>query len=156
MLRKRLVYFLISAAVILGHQIAQSLVFPAVAEHGGPLALLPFFNLVEVWNPGISFGMFRELTHGQWLLSGMAIVITVILLRWLWRTDDRLTATALCLVIGGAIGNIIDRLRYGSVADYLDFHLGGYHWPAFNVTDMAIVIGVGLLAFSNKKLSTHS
>lgn len=145
MLRKRLGYTLIAIAVILGHQLVRILVFPAVEKHGEPLAVLPFFNLVEVWNPGISFGMFRELVHGQWLLSASAIGITLFLLRWLWRTDDRLTAAALCLIIGGAVGNTIDRLRYGAVADYLDFHAFGYHWPAFNVTDMAIVVGVGML-----------
>jgi signal peptidase II len=151
MLRKRLGYLIIAAAVILSHQMAQWLVFPAVAEHGGPIAVLSFFNLVEVWNPGISFGMFNDLTHGQWLLSALALAITFILLRWLWRTHDKFTSIALALVIGGAVGNTVDRLRYGAVADYLDFHAFGYHWPAFNITDTAICIGVIMLMLPLRK-----
>ena len=138
-------YLSLSALVIFLHQLAQTWIYGLIEAHGGSITVLPFFNLVKVWNRGISFGMFNSLAHAQWLLSGMAIIITFILLRWLWRTDDRLTAAALCLVIGGAVGNTIDRLRYGGVADYLDFHAFGYHWPAFNLTDCAIVGGVLVL-----------
>ena len=91
--------------------------------------------------------MFNNLVYGQWLLSVLAIVITLFLLHWLWRTTDRLTAAAIALIIGGAVGNTVDRLRYGAVADYLDFHAFGYHWPAFNLTDSAIFVGIVLLVF---------
>lgn len=142
---KHIRYLSLSGLVVLLHQLAQTWVYDLIEVHDGHIAVLPFFNLVEVWNSGISFGMFNGLTHGQWLLSGISIIITLVLLRWLWRTSDRLTTTALCLIIGGAVGNTIDRLRYGAVADYLDFHAYGYHWPAFNLTDSAIFIGVFLL-----------
>jgi signal peptidase II len=138
-------YLLLSALIIILHQLAQTWVYGLIETHGGHIAVLPFFNLVEVWNPGVSFGMFKQLTHGQWLISALAFAITLFLLRWLWHAQDRLTATALGLIIGGAVGNTIDRLRFGAVADYLDFHAFGHHWPAFNVTDMAICIGVCLL-----------
>ncbi len=142
---KRWRYLFLSMLVILLHQLAQTWVYDLIEAHGGQITILPFFNLVEVWNKGISFGMFNDLSYGQWLLSGMAMIITLVLLRWLSRTDDRLTAAALCLIIGGAVGNTIDRMRFGAVADYLDFHAYGYHWPAFNLTDSAIFIGVILL-----------
>jgi signal peptidase II len=142
---KRWRYLSLSALVILLHQLAQTWVYGLIEAHGGHIEVLPFFSLVEVWNHGVSFGMFNKLVYGQWLLSGMAIIITLILLRWVSRADDRLTIIALCLVIGGAIGNVIDRVRFGAVADYLDVHAFGYHWPAFNMTDAAICIGVGLL-----------
>lgn len=138
-------YLLLSALIVLLHQLAQTWVYQLIEAHGGHITVLPFFNLVEVWNRGVSFGMFNNLVYGQWLLSTLAIVITLFLLRWLWRTTDRLTAIAIALIIGGAVGNTIDRLRYGAVADYLDFHAFGYHWPAFNLTDSAIFMGVVLL-----------
>ncbi len=147
-------YLFLSALVILLHQLAQTWVYGLIEAHGGHIEVLPFFSLVEVWNHGVSFGMFNKLAYGKWLLSGMAIIITLILLRWLSRADDRLTAAALGLIIGGAVGNTIDRLRFGAVADYLDFHAFGHHWPAFNMTDTAICIGVGilvLLSFRPKK-----
>lgn len=144
-------YLSIPAFVILFHQLAQTWVYSLIEAHGGHIAVLPFFNLVEVWNPGVSFGMFKQLAHGQWLLSALAIGITVILLRCLWSTRDSLTAAALGLIIGGAIGNTIDRIRFGAVADYLDFHAYGQHWPAFNFTDSAVCIGVFLLVLPKKK-----
>lgn len=145
-------YLFLSAIIILLHQLAQTWVYQLIEAHGGHITVLPFFNLVEVWNRGVSFGMFNNLVYGQWLLSALAIVITLFLLRWLWRTTDRLTAIAIALIIGGAVGNAIDRLRYGAVADYLDFHAFGYHWPAFNLTDSAVFIGVvSLLTFPSKR-----
>lgn len=138
-------FLLLTPLVAATHQLGQAAAFRAVDNHGGPVEILPFFGLVEVWNPGISFGMFKGLAYSQWVLSFIAIGITMFLLRWLSRTEHGLTATALGLVIGGAVGNTIDRLRFGAVADYLDFHVYGRHWPAFNATDVAIVIGIGLL-----------
>ncbi len=141
----KLYFLIISAIVIAGHQAARLIIFPFTADHGGLIKVTPFFNLVEVWNHGISFGMFRELAYGQWLLSGVSLIIVVLFLFMLRKTQDRVSIVAYSLIIGGAIGNVFDRLRFGAVADYLDFHLFDYHWPAFNVTDMAIVSGVFLL-----------
>ena len=99
-----------------------------------------------VWNPGISFGMLGRLGDlGPWLLIGCAVAIAVALAFWLLRESRPLTRLALGLVLGGAIGNAIDRIRFGAVVDFLDFHALGYHWPAFNVSDSAIVVGAGLL-----------
>lgn len=145
----------ITTLVVALHQLARIVVFPAVAGQGGPIEVLPFFNLVEVWNRGISFGMFSNLAYGQWLLSGLSMTIIVAFLIWLRKVDNTFTAIALCLVIGGALGNLVDRLSFGAVADYLDFYAFGYHWPAFNLTDSAIFLGAVLLLFS-KPLSGYS
>jgi signal peptidase II len=111
-----------------------------------PVVVLPFFNLVLVWNPGVSFGMFGgDKALEPWILVGLALAISIGLLIWLARERDRVTALAIGLVLGGAIGNVVDRLRHGAVVDFLDFHVSGYHWPAFNVADAAIVVGALLL-----------
>ncbi len=107
-----------------------------------------FFNLVTVWNYGISFGMFSQgSSQSAWIFAVLALAITGGLVAWLHRAPDRLVATALGCVIGGAIGNVVDRLRLGAVFDFLDVHVLGWHWPAFNVADSAICVGVGLLLF---------
>jgi signal peptidase II len=80
-----------------------------------------------------------------WLLSGLALAVVIGLLVWLRRTEHWLIAIGLGLVIGGALGNVVDRLRYGAVVDFLDFHAAGYHWPAFNVADAAICIGAAVI-----------
>ena len=82
---RNLYYLLIAALVIVLHQLAQTVVYDWIEAHGGQLQVLPFFNLVEVWNPGISFGMFRNLAYGQWILSVVSIVITLVMMGWLWR-----------------------------------------------------------------------
>lgn len=110
------------------------------------IQLAPFANLAPVWNRGISFGMLSGLPgSGPIILSLLALAIAGALSAWLWRTHRLSLGLALGLVIGGAIGNVIDRLHYGAVVDFLDFHVLGYHWPAFNVADSAITIGVFLM-----------
>lgn len=111
------------------------------------IEVTPFFNLVLVWNYGISFGMFsnRDSSMGKYVLIALALVIIGILLKWLINAVTRVQAASIGLVVGGAVGNIIDRILYGAVADFLDFHIAGWHWPAFNVADSAICIGVIVL-----------
>ena len=107
-----------------------------------------FFNIVMVWNKGASFGLFS--TQSPWtqaILGGFAIVISIVLAVWMYRARSKWLAVALGFVIGGALGNAIDRAIYGAVADFLDFHADGYHWPSFNVADIAISVGVVLLLF---------
>jgi len=83
--------------------------------------------------------------HAPWLLSGLAGAVVVALVFWLRRVDHPLPGIALGLIIGGALGNVLDRVRYGAVVDFLDVHALGYHWPAFNVADSAICVGAALL-----------
>ncbi len=102
-----------------------------------------FFNLVLVGNRGVSFGLFAS--DSAWVqpaFAAFAVSIAVFLGVWLYRAENRFLAIALGLVIGGAIGNAIDRLWHGAVIDFLDFHVAGYHWPAFNIADSAITVGV--------------
>ena len=109
------------------------------------IEILPFFNIVMVWNRGISFGLFNEHGNGPLALTVLAMIIVATFGVWLFRTGSAMIAAALALIIGGALGNVLDRVRFGAVADFLDFHIGALHWPAFNVADSAICIGIALL-----------
>jgi signal peptidase II len=110
-------------------------------------AVTDFFNLVLVFNSGAAFSFLAGAGGWQkWFFVGLALVISVWLLSMLRQhATERLLPTALSLVLGGALGNVIDRLRFGAVVDFLDVHIAGWHWPAFNVADSAITIGVGLM-----------
>lgn len=111
-----------------------------------PIEVTGFFNLTTVWNRGVSFGMLAHSAEwGRWGLVALSVVISIGLLSWLWRCGKPLLASALGLIVGGALGNVVDRAVYGAVYDFLDFHAFGYHWPSFNVADSAISIGVLLL-----------
>lgn len=111
-----------------------------------PIAVSSFFNLVLVWNKGVSFGMLDGIgALTPWVLSGLSLGVVIGLLFWLRQSVHPLIAVGLGMVIGGAFGNVIDRLRYGAVVDFLDFHVAGYHWPAFNVADAGICVGAGLI-----------
>jgi len=117
----------------------------------GIVPLTPFLDLVLIWNTGISYGLLRqEGPLGQWVLLALKAAAVVLLWIWLARTSSRLTALSLGLIIGGAIGNAIDRLAYGAVADFVLFHVTtasfSFKWYVFNLADVAIVAGViGLL-----------
>ena len=106
----------------------------------------PFFNLILTWNRGMSFGLFnRDSAWNAALVSVLAVVIVTVLLVWLWRTKSAVVAAGIGLVAGGAIGNVIDRLRLGAVTDFLDFHWYDWHFATFNLADSGITVGVGLL-----------
>lgn len=113
-----------------------------------PVTLAPFFDLVLVWNTGISFGLFSGHRRPT-LLIAVSLAIIAILLVGLYKNSSPWMAAALGLVIGGAMGNVIDRLRFGAVADFFDAHIGPYHWPAFNIADSCIFIGVVVLCASS-------
>ena len=120
-----------------------------LANH--PLRLGPFFDFVLTRNTGISYGLFQtQGALGQWVLLGFKALAVILLWLWLARCKDRLTALSLGLIIGGAVGNAIDRLAYGWVADFVLFHVSSgtwrFNWYVFNLADVAIVAGVvGLL-----------
>ena len=136
----------IAAVVLVADQIVKAWILSWLGPAPVAVALTPFVNLVSVWNYGISFGLFNTgSAAAAYLFVVLALAIASALVVWLKRTDRRLIAAALGLIIGGAIGNIVDRLRFGAVYDFLDFHVLGWHWPAFNVADTGVSIGVALL-----------
>lgn len=115
---------------------------------GKRLQILPFFNILMVWNPGISYGLFPA--HGRSgtvLLTVFSVLAVGGLGWWLWNARRSALAIGLGLVIGGALGNLIDRLVYGKVADFFHFYAGHYHWYVFNVADCAITVGVVALLY---------
>ena len=127
-----------------------------------PVAIAPFFDLVLVWNQGISYGLLpQQDALGRLALVLFAIVASLGLAVWLARQTSQLAAASIGLIIGGAIGNVIDRIAYGAVADFFSFHAFGFEWYVFNIADTAIVAGVlGLLYESlfrgHKKAGNHS
>ncbi len=116
------------------------------------IAVLPFFNLTYVHNTGAAFSFLSDAGGWQrWLFAGLAVIISAVLTIWLARLQkhETLLAIALSLVLGGAVGNLIDRLAYGYVIDFLDVYYNHWHWPAFNIADSAIFIGVVLMLLEN-------
>lgn len=120
-----------------------------MSAHPYGIDVTSFFRLVMVWNSGVSFGMFAGGETTRWILVGVSLVISVVLVVWLAKADKKLLGFALGLVLGGALGNVIDRIHYGRVADFFDVDLILMRWPAFNIADMAIVCGVILLLLEN-------
>lgn len=110
------------------------------------IEILPMLDFVPVWNRGVSFGLFsNSASWGPWALSGFALLVCAFMGAWLMRARTWPLIWGLGAVIGGAIGNVVDRVLYGAVVDFIDVHYGGWHWPAFNIADSAITLGVGLL-----------
>lgn len=141
-------YLLVAAAILLLDQVSKWTVLEALAPGELRRVLPGFFNLTHVRNRGAAFGLFSEAesTVVLILLVGFSLAALALVLALLWRgVAAWTTGWGLALIFGGAVGNLMDRLRSGSVVDFLDFHLGGYHWPAFNLADSAIVVGAGLL-----------
>ena len=142
---------LIFGLVILGlDQISKWWIVTEIMQPPRYIPVFPSFNLVMGWNKGISFGIFDSSSPpNQWLLISLALMIVTALLIWLWRTDSRIISVALGMIVGGALGNVIDRIHYGAVADFLDFYIGDFHWPAFNIADAGITIGVIILVLES-------
>lgn len=130
-------------------QVSKMLVFGYLSETSSLVQVTPYFNLVSAWNTGVSFSMFNNLGGmGVYILSAFSLMVAGFLIWWLSREKSRLMQVALGLVIGGALGNVIDRLRLGAVFDFLDFYCSGYHWPAFNLADSFICIGAAIIVFN--------
>lgn len=150
MLRRGLV---VAALVAIADQLSKAWLLWLFAERQPVERMMPvtgFFNLVLTWNRGMSFGLFNnDATLNALIFTVIAAAIVTGLVIWLRRAQEPLIAVAIGLVIGGAIGNVVDRLVRGAVVDFLDFHLGGWHWFAFNLADAAICIGVGLMVIDS-------
>jgi signal peptidase II len=139
-------WFAASAAIVLVDQITKQIVLSSFGP-GERRAVTEFFNLVLVFNKGAAFSFLAD--AGGWqtpllvaFALGAAIIVSVLLAR---SPERRMFCAGLALILGGAVGNVIDRLRFGYVVDFVDLHAGGWHWPAFNVADSAITLGAALL-----------
>lgn len=133
----------LAAGVIILDQFTKWLALIALEPHR-PVEILSFFNLTLVFNRGAAFSFLAG--AGGWqtgFLIGLALIISAVLAIWLVRSawQERWLAGSIALILGGALGNVIDRFRAGHVVDFLDFHAAGWHWPAFNIADAAITIG---------------
>lgn len=127
-------------------QVTKWWILASVMDPPRVINVTPFFNLVLVWNRGISFGMFsNESMAGVWVLSLLALIIVGFLLNWLRKAESTRVAVSLGLIIGGALGNVIDRVVHSAVLDFLDFYIGSIRWPAFNAADSFITVGAILL-----------
>jgi signal peptidase II len=123
----------------------------------GPVELLPVLDIVLVWNRGISYGLFQQHSElGRWLLAGLTVVVTIGLWIWSARCESRLVALALALIVGGAVGNGIDRMVYGAVVDFVHFHVGTFSWYVFNLADVWIVAGVAGLLYDSFRNGPNS
>ncbi|MCG8551134.1 MAG: signal peptidase II [Desulfobacterales bacterium] len=142
---------LVSIGVVLLDQITKWLIIRYLPLYTHITVIDHFFNITHVLNPGAAFGFFAEQSPGirkfvfLFLSSGVALFVL-----WLYRKTAQshiFLSYGLALIFGGAVGNLIDRFRFGKVVDFLDFYVGALHWPAFNVADSAISIGMGILIY---------
>jgi len=142
---------LIAIAALIPDQISKILILKHIAEDTA-VPVTPFMNLVLVWNKGISFGMFNnENSSFGWIFIVISVAMVLGLTAWLLISKDKFTAISLGLIIGGAVGNIIDRVRLGAVVDFIDVYVSKYHWPAFNIADSCIAIGACIMLFITLK-----
>lgn len=146
-------WFLVAAAVVAVDQASKAWLM-AVFDRGESLAVTPFFNLVFVFNSGAAFSFLAgEGGWQRWFFVLLALVVSVVIAGVLRRERPRLEALSLALILGGALGNVIDRLRFGAVADFLQFHAAGWYFPAFNAADSAITLGVALMLWYHFKVA---
>ncbi len=155
---KRFALWLMLSLVVMGLDQWSKLAILARFAEFESLPVTDFFNLVLVYNPGAAFSFLANHDGWQrWFFVSLAAVICLWLLRLIWKhRAEYLQPGAFALVIGGAIGNVIDRLTHGRVVDFLDFHLGSHHWPAFNLADSAICLGVVLMLLAQMREGRHA
>jgi signal peptidase II len=148
----------LATAVVVADQIYKSWMIGIFrARDGAKITVTPFFDLVLVWNQGISYGLLKQdSAAGRFALIVFSFAAAAALAYWLSHLQTRLSATGAGLIIGGAVGNAIDRLHYGAVADFFSFHAAGFNWYVFNLADVAIVAGVASLLYDSLRSSHKS
>jgi len=153
------IYSVAGLAALLGLGVDQAskwmlLEIVGLRDNPRTIEMLPVFDIVMWWNRGTSFSLFHTgAAWGPYAFSIAALAIIGLLVLWLSRIVNPILAAALGAVIGGALGNVVDRLRFGAVADFFYAHIGEYGWPAFNVADSLIVVGIGVLVLDGMFLS---
>jgi signal peptidase II len=124
---------------------------------GETISVLPFFNLVMVWNPGISYGLFPASGMlGTAILELATLAVIAFLAWWLWKSTNLVVVLGCGLIVGGGLGNLLDRLLYGRVADFFHFHGFGYDWYVFNIADLAVTLGAVAFIYDVLKPSERS
>jgi signal peptidase II len=131
-------------AVIALDQITKYLIVSSLSPYA-TIEVFPFLNIVNIRNTGAAFGMFRGLGSGFFILISAAAIIFVTIL----MMRNAYNLFGLSLVLGGAVGNLIDRLVYGKVVDFIDVFVGNFHWPAFNVADSSLTVGIGIILLTS-------
>ena len=141
-------FFLVFLIILCADQVSKQIMLDLLFDPPRYIKVGLNLNLVPVWNSGMSFGLLSD--GGLWVRVGLTALAFLVSGWFVWALSqlDRLQRFAGAIIAGGAIGNAIDRLRFGRVVDFIDFHIGAWHWPAFNVADTAITIGAGLWAYS--------
>jgi len=142
------VFLLVFGVILLADQFSKHIMLDLLFDPLRYVEVNSVLNFVPVWNSGMSFGFLSD--GGIWVRIGLTILAFLVSFWFVWMLPklDWLQRYAGATIAGGAIGNAIDRLRFGRVVDFIDFHVGAWHWPAFNVADTAITIGAGLWAYS--------
>jgi len=136
----------VSLVVIFIDQLSKWWILSKVMNPPKIVQVTQYFNLVLTWNRGVSFGLFNEEGNwGAWIFSILALIIVVVLVFWLIKAETKLVSISLGFIIGGALGNVIDRINHTAVVDFLDFYIGKFHWPAFNAADSFITFGAAVL-----------
>ncbi|MGE4240731.1 signal peptidase II [Ramlibacter sp.] len=154
--RTALPWWGLAAAAVVGDFATKALVRARMVE-GESLPLAPFFNLVSARNSGAAFSFLADAGGWQrWFFIVLALLVSAVLAWMLSAKRDRIEAFAYAMILGGAVGNAIDRFAFGSVTDFLDFHLAGLHWPVFNVADIAICVGALCLVAASLKATRAS
>jgi signal peptidase II len=164
MKRKYWVLFIFLFGVLLLDQLTKSMIVQKLFLYEKVEVIRGFFNIIHVRNTGGAFGIFGGQKGGLgsvlFVVVSLLAIGTIVYLFVKAREDEKVLAFSFTLILSGALGNLIDRIRYGEVIDFLDFHVSTYHWPAFNIADSAICIGIGLMALEllakDKKKNTKS
>ena len=149
-------YLLITSLVIFFDQVSKWLMMSWLSLYE-TVVIMPYFNLTMAHNEGAAFSFLAQAGGWQrWFFIGLALLISVVLFVWLakLKPTEKLEAISLSLILGGAIGNVIDRISYGYVVDFIDLYIGHNHWPVFNIADSAICIGAILLIADSFKSET--
>lgn len=150
--RRRIVAFLLASGVFALDRWSKWMIDTHFGAYDTKTVIPGFFNLIRSQNPGVAFGIFADTASQSRtpILVALSAVAVILLAAMLWRIDrlDTPSAAGLALIFGGAMGNVFDRVRTGSVTDFLDFYAGSYHWYTFNVADASICTGAGLLILS--------
>ena len=142
--------YLTAIIIIVADQTSKWWILEKIMQPPRMINVNEYFNLVLTWNNGISFGLFNNNNEiNALIISLIATVIIIFLIRLLSKSKTKKLSIGLGMIIGGAIGNVIDRSIYGAVMDFLDVHINVYHWPAFNVADSGITVGALILVFDS-------